>query len=415
MTWKRQEGSEPASELKEGETVKNGILTVSQNFLSKIQSGLLTYIVGIQYTDPITNTTLETQSQMSFSLSKQAIEAKYCSITGESVFLYNTNQTLVGSDTITLTANVTNVNISQWQYKKSDGSFVVIPTTNNPTTNGTSIIIKANESALFVNDTAIIKLVTDDPTVYDLHTITKIRDGAAGNSSTDVNKGYQNRGVKYNTGYHDLNASAMPAMIIETLFCDNSHDASLYNALGVNGIAALIADAINGKITGGSAPVISQKPSVSKPSNPTPNQKLVFTYAVKAGGRILPEVQNLNDWAGLGDGTPITDIAIKCNFGTVKYRVHVKGGNWLPYVTGYNWSDHNNGYAGNGRAIDAVEVYYDTPADYAVKYGYQKAQYRISPINSDGYYSWQFDNETGNGQDGYAGCFGVAIDKFQLC
>ena len=171
VTWKRQEGSEPASELKEGETVKNGILTVSQNFLSKIQSGLLTYIVGIQYTDPITNTTLETQSQMSFSLSKQAIEAKYCSITGESVFLYNTNQTLVGSDTITLTANVTNVNISQWQYKKSDGSFVVIPTTNNPTTNGTSIIIKANESALFVNDTAIIKLVTDDPTVYDLHTI----------------------------------------------------------------------------------------------------------------------------------------------------------------------------------------------------------------------------------------------------
>lgn len=37
--------------------------------------------------------TIETQSQMSFSLSKQAIEAKYCSITGESVFLYNTNQT----------------------------------------------------------------------------------------------------------------------------------------------------------------------------------------------------------------------------------------------------------------------------------------------------------------------------------
>ena len=67
------------------------------------------------------------------------------------------------------------------------------------------------------------------------------------------------------------------------------------------------------------------------------------------------------------------------------------------------------------RAIDAIEVYYDTPADYAAKYGYQKAQYRISPINSDGYYSWQFDSETGNGQDGYAGCFGVAIDKFQLC
>lgn len=186
VIWKRQEGSDNATELKEGETVKNGVLTVSQNFLSKIQSGLLTYLVNIQYTDPVTNTTLETQSQMSFSLSRQAIEAKYCTITGESVFLYNTNQILVGSDTITLNANVTNVNILQWQYKKSDGSFAAIPNTNNPVINGKTIVIKANESVLFVNDTAVIKLVTDDPTIYDLHTITKIRDGAAGNSSIAV-------------------------------------------------------------------------------------------------------------------------------------------------------------------------------------------------------------------------------------
>lgn len=233
--------------------------------------------------------------------------------------------------------------------------------------------------------------------------------------SNFASKGFQNRGVKYNTGYHDLNASAMPAMIVEVLFCDNRHDADLYNTLGVNGIAAMIVDAINGKTTGGSAPVIPQKPA--KPNKPTPTpsgQKLVFTYAVKAGGRILPEVQNLNDWAGMGDGIAITDVAIKCNFGAVKYRVHVLGGDWLPWVTGYNWNDHNNGYAGIGKAIDAIEIYYDTPADYAAKYGYQKAQYRVSPIVSDGYYSWQYDNETGNGQDGYAGCFGLAIDKFQL-
>ena len=88
---------------------------------------------------------------------------------------------------------------------------------------------------------------------------------------------------------------------------------------------------------------------------------------------------------------------------------------WLPYVTGCNWSDANNGYAGYpGAVIDAVEVYYDTPADIVAKYGYQKAQYRVAPIGG-GYYPWQFDNEVGNGQDGYAGCFGLAIDKFQLC
>ena len=49
-----------------------------------------------------------------------------------------------------------------------------------------------------------------------------------------------------------------------------------------------------------------------------------------------------------------------------------------------------------GAVIDAVEVYYDTPADIVAKYGYQKAQYRVAPIGG-GYYPWQFDNEVGNG------------------
>lgn len=186
VTWKRQEGSNPAEELKAGETVKNGTLTVSQNFLSTIQSGILTYIANVQYTDTNTNITIETQAQMTFSLSKQATEAKYCSISGESVFLYNSSQALVGVDTITLTANCTNVSISQWQYKSATGEFVAMTTTHNPSINGASIVIKASENALFTNDTAVIKLVTNDSSVYDIHTITKIRDGAAGNSTVAV-------------------------------------------------------------------------------------------------------------------------------------------------------------------------------------------------------------------------------------
>lgn len=138
-----------------------------------------------------------------------------------------------------------------------------------------------------------------------------------------------------------------------------------------------------------------------------------FTYAVRTeGGKILPEVTNLSDYAGI-KGKRITDIAIKCDKGSLWYQVHVLGGGWLPKVTGYNWSDHNNGYAGNGKTIDAVRVYYSTPNDIVSKHGYQKAQYHVSPVGQ-GYYDWQFDNETGNGQDGYAGCFGRAIDRFQL-
>lgn len=138
-----------------------------------------------------------------------------------------------------------------------------------------------------------------------------------------------------------------------------------------------------------------------------------FKYRVKtAQDGWLPEVVNLSDYAGI-PGHAITDIAIGVDKGSLWYQVHVKGGSWLPAVSGYNIADYNNGYAGNGREIDAVRVYYNTPADYVAKYGYQKAQYRVSPLNGN-YWPWQYDNETGGGQDGYAGAFGYSIDKFQL-
>lgn len=121
----------------------------------------------------------------------------------------------------------------------------------------------------------------------------------------------------------------------------------------------------------------------------------------------------IQDYVGVR-GKAITDVAIGVTQGSVKYRVHVKGGSWLPYVTGYNTSDGNNGYAGNGREIDAIEVYYNTPSAYANKYGYKKAKYRVAVIGKD-YYSWQYDNEKGNGMDGYAGAFGRSMDRFQIC
>lgn len=138
------------------------------------------------------------------------------------------------------------------------------------------------------------------------------------------------------------------------------------------------------------------------------NVPVNFTYAVRVeGGTIYPFVRNLQDFAGV-QGRKITDIAIKCDVGSVSYRVHVLGKGWLSFVSGCNWSDGNNGYAGNGRVIDAVQVIYHPPVG-----SWQKAQYRISPVKR-GYYSWQYNDETTGGQDGYAGAFGVPMDRFQL-
>ena len=118
----------------------------------------------------------------------------------------------------------------------------------------------------------------------------------------------------------------------------------------------------------------------------------------------LPEVRNLEDYAGW-ENSPITDIAIRVDRGSIRYRVHVKGSNWLPYVTGYDINDLSNGYAGNGKVIDAVEVYYETPDDIRP---YKRAKYKVNE------YPWQYDNEQDRGQDGYAGVFGVNVTKLQI-
>ena len=133
-------------------------------------------------------------------------------------------------------------------------------------------------------------------------------------------------------------------------------------------------------------------------------------YKVRIEGkRWLPEVKNLDDYAGLYCAG-ITDVAIKVTEGAIKYRVHILGGNWLPYVTGYNTKDYENGYAGNGKPIDLIEVYYYTPTGKSVK----KAKYRVADKNGK-YYPWQYDNEKTNGQDGYAGILGNHITRFQIC
>ena len=119
----------------------------------------------------------------------------------------------------------------------------------------------------------------------------------------------------------------------------------------------------------------------------------------------LSEVKNLEDYAGWKN-SPITVLAIKVDKGSIKYRVHLKGKGWLGYVTGYNINDIKNGYAGTGKnIIDAIEVYYYTPDNIRP---YKKAKYKVNN------YSWQYDNEKTNGQDGYAGKFGVSATKFQI-
>ncbi len=126
-----------------------------------------------------------------------------------------------------------------------------------------------------------------------------------------------------------------------------------------------------------------EEPVTEQPSAPaqSPVQKTVTAqYRVRGQkGRWYPAVTDLQDYAGVV-GDAITDIALQVSAGSVRYRVHVKGGAWLPWVTGYDVTDSENGYAGNGRVIDAVQVYYNTPDSIRP---YKRAKYRVSPTGGE--------------------------------
>lgn len=74
-------------------------------------------------------------------------------------------------------------------------------------------------------------------------------------------------------------------------------------------------------------------------------------------GKWLPEVKNRNDYAGIYN-KPIDGFMIKSDVRQLTYRVHLRRSNkWLPWVTGYNQNDSNNGYAGIlGQEIDAIQI-----------------------------------------------------------
>ena len=84
----------------------------------------------------------------------------------------------------------------------------------------------------------------------------------------------------------------------------------------------------------------------------------IFYKVHYKGGTWLPEVRNHEDYAGLFN-KPIDGLMMKTDTGTqIYYRVHLRRTNkWLPWVTGYNESDNNNGYAGIiGQEIDGIQI-----------------------------------------------------------
>ncbi len=190
ITWKRKDGAGAESALASGESASGGILTVSENKLSAAVSGMLTYLCYISYYDAETKNTVNITSDITFTLVKNAENARLAYVTADTyVFKYNTSSTLVGASQATLTAQVQGVSISKWQYKNSADAWADYPTTtDNTSITGGTLVVKPSH-AVFVDNVAQIRLVTDDADVYDTVTITKIYDGAKGDTGAAGDKG----------------------------------------------------------------------------------------------------------------------------------------------------------------------------------------------------------------------------------
>lgn len=151
-----------------------------------------------------------------------------------------------------------------------------------------------------------------------------------------------------------------------------------------------------------------------QPKPPVQTSKPSVIYAVKTLHHgILPDVKDRTDFAGYANDA-IVGVKIGVTSGRVEYRVHLVGKGWLPKVSGANWNDHNNGYAGDGKTpIDAIQVYYYTDAS---KTGgkYYSAVYQVKPFNA-GYYGnikdTNWENSDGNNT---AGCFGVPFTELKI-
>ena len=227
------------------------------------------------------------------------------------------------------------------------------------------------------------------------------------NALVQVVPSHSGLGVRARQDLYEINSTSATCVYVECDFHDNPDVAAWivgnHKTLG-EAICKGVCD-YYGVHYNGEASADTPTPTPA-PQPPAQNDTVNAFYRVKTQKHgWLPEVTNLTDFAGF-EGSPITDVAIRVDKGSVKYRVHVLGEGWLPYVTGYDINDYQTGFAGGNKVIDAIEIYFFTPDGMRP---FRKAKYSANG------YTWQYDNEKGQGQDGYAGILGVPITELRLC
>lgn len=130
----------------------------------------------------------------------------------------------------------------------------------------------------------------------------------------------------------------------------------------------------------------------------------IWLQARTTDGTVLPATCH-PDYAGWDENGAIAYLSVWSDW-PIDARVHTQASGWLPKLT--NPSDINDlagGACGDGSAIDGVELYGWSPN------GDRVVLYRT--FQAGGWYTYQRDTETGDGQDGYAGDLSTPITRVE--
>ena len=137
-------------------------------------------------------------------------------------------------------------------------------------------------------------------------------------------------------------------------------------------------------------------------STPVTGQPEYAVYTAESGW--LDNMKGLQDTGGSGDdyagimGIGIRYLGIS---GVGKYRVCTKDNGWLPYVTQFNKNDYENGCAGDGSTIVAVEI------------PNSKVKFQVHTL-ANGWLDWMIGTkDTGGSSDNYAGDM-TTIDAIRI-
>ena len=192
---------------------------------------LVTYIVSADYLEPNSQTHIKARGQITFSLVENASNVLDCVINGTNTFKYNSARTSITPGEITLTSRISGgsrVNRYKWEYKNGtgDNDWAEYPTGDgNPTNNSstTQLIIKPSHNVFKLDggDRCLIRLRTTvdgviSSTLYDLHEIIKLYDGAAGEGTIVGNLTNDDQSIPFTAaGVGDFSAAQTQLIITE--------------------------------------------------------------------------------------------------------------------------------------------------------------------------------------------------------